>query len=140
MYFSPSAKPKGVLTHALLYTDIDDIVSKFLTTGFGSMDVGDLIEKLLDMVKSHNIAIPSDITLLGRSMITMEGMLSACAPDVNMFQILSSHMASILMDDFDLAMSLRKIRAWLIPPCPNPWKSRLSSPIFSTSPKTDRQS
>mgnify|MGYP007010176793 CR=1 FL=1 len=35
-------------------------------------------------------------------------------------------------------MSLRKIRAWLIPPCPNPWKSRLSSPIFSTSPKTDK--
>lgn len=99
---------KGRINHALLYTDIDDIVSKFLTTGFGSMDVGDLIEKLLDMVKSHNIAIPSDITLLGRSMITMEGMLSACAPDVNMFQILSSHMASILMDDFDLGHELKK--------------------------------
>ena len=99
---------KGRINHALLYTDIDDIVSKFLTTGFGSMDVGDLIEKLLDMVKSHNIAIPSDITLLGRSMITMEGMLSACAPDVNMFQILSSHMASILMDDFHLGHELKK--------------------------------
>lgn len=36
---------KGRINHALLYTDIDDIVSKFLTTGFGSMDVGDLIEK-----------------------------------------------------------------------------------------------
>ena len=71
------------------------------------MDVGDLIEKLLDMIKSHNIAIPPDITLLGRSMVTMEGMLSACSPEVNMFQILSGHMTSILLDDFDLRHELK---------------------------------
>ena len=98
---------KGRINHARLYTDIDDIVSKFLTTGFGNMDVGDLIEKLLDMIKSHNIAIPPDITLLGRSMVTMEGMLSACSPEVNMFQILSGHMTSILLDDFDLRHELK---------------------------------
>lgn len=98
---------KGRINHARLYTDIDDIVSKFLTTGFGNMDVGDLIEKLLDMIKSHSIAIPPDITLLGRSMVTMEGMLSACSPDVNMFQILSGHMASILMDDFNLRHEIK---------------------------------
>ena len=60
------------------------------------------IERLLDMVKQHKIAIPSDITLLGRSMITMEGTLRACSPNVNMIQILTSHMSSIAFTSLDL--------------------------------------
>ena len=71
------------INHARLYTDLDDLISRYMSMDFGSMDLGELIERLLDMVKQHKIAIPSDITLLGRSMITMEGTLRACSPNVN---------------------------------------------------------
>ena len=65
------------------------------------MKLGELIEKLLDMVKEHHIAINMDITLLGRSMITMEGTLSICSPKVNILQILSAHMSSLLLKELD---------------------------------------
>ena len=46
--------------------------------------LGELIEKLLDLVKEHHISINTDITMLGRSMITIEGTLTACAPQVSL--------------------------------------------------------
>ena len=99
-------EPKERINHTRLYTDIDDIVSRYLTMDLGSMDLGRLIESLLDLVKAHRIGMPSDITLLGRSIITMEGLLCACSPDVNMFQILSTHMTSLLFQDLDLKKEL----------------------------------
>lgn len=92
---------KERINHARLYTDIDDIVSKYVSMDFGNMKLGELIEKLLDMVKEHHIAVNMDITLLGRSMITMEGTLSICSPKVNILQILSAHMSSLLFQELD---------------------------------------
>lgn len=91
---------KERINHARLYSDIDDIVQKYMSVGFGNMDVGKLIEKLLDLVKSHKIAINPDITMLGRSMITMEGTLKICSPEVNMLEILSGHMSRQLLNEF----------------------------------------
>ena len=48
---------------------------------FGTMKLGELIERMLSLVKEHRLAITPDITLLGRSMVTMEGTLAACAPE-----------------------------------------------------------
>lgn len=98
---------KGRINHANLYTDIDDIISKYMTMGFGDMHLGELVEKLLDLVKKHNIAINTDITMLGRSMITIEGTLTACAPDVNLMQILSSYMSSVFLRQLDIKRELR---------------------------------
>lgn len=98
---------KDRINHARLYTDIDDIVSKFMTVDFGTMHLGELIERLLDMVKDHHISITPDITMLGRSMITIEGTLSACAPDVNLLQILSAYMSSMLFENMDFKKELR---------------------------------
>ncbi len=98
---------KERINHADLYSDLDDIISKYMTMGFGDMRLGELIEKLLDLVKKHHIAIYTDITMLGRSMITIEGTLMACAPEVNLMQILSSYMSSSFLHGPDLKKELR---------------------------------
>lgn len=100
-------EPKERINHARLYTDIDDIVSRYMSMDFGNMKLGELIERLLDLVKEHKIAVTPDITLLGRSMITMEGTLSICSPEVNILQILSVHMSSLLLKNLDLKKLLR---------------------------------
>lgn len=93
------AEPQERVNHARLYTDIDDIVSKYVSMDFGTMRLGDLIERLLQLVKDHRLAITPDVTLLARSMITIEGTLSACAPDVNLLRILSVHMSNLLIHE-----------------------------------------
>lgn len=100
-------EPQERVNHARLYTDIDDILSKYMSMDFGTMKLGDLIERMLELVKEHKLAITPDVTLLGRSMITMEGTLSACAPDVNILQILTVHMSNLLLKELDARKLLR---------------------------------
>ncbi|WP_346906566.1 ABC1 kinase family protein [Faecalicatena orotica] len=100
-------EPQERVNHARLYTDIDDILSKYLSMDFGTMKLGTLIERMLELVKDHRLAITPDVTLLGRSMITMEGTLTACAPDVNIIQILSVHMSTLLIKELDAKKLLR---------------------------------
>ena len=100
-------EPQERVNHARLYTDIDDILSKYMSMDFGTMKLGELIERMLSLVKDHRLAITPDITLLGRSMVTMEGTLAACAPDVNILQILSMHMSTLLLKELDIKKLLR---------------------------------
>lgn len=94
-------EPQDRINHARLYTDIDDILGRYMSVDFGTMRLGDLLERMLFLVKEHRLAITPDVTLLSRSMITMEGTLAVCAPEVNILQILSVHMSSLLLKDLD---------------------------------------
>lgn len=99
--------PRHSINHAQLYTDLDDMVGKYMNVDFGSMNLGDLMEDALNLLKKHEIAVASDITLLARSMVTMEGTLKICSPKVNMMQILASHMSSVMWKEIDLKKELR---------------------------------
>lgn len=100
-------EPQERVNHARLYTDVDDIVSKYVSMDFGTMRLGDLMERLLQLVRDHRLAITPDVTLLARSMITIEGTLTACSPDVNLMEILSRHMSSLLLSDLEPRRLLR---------------------------------
>ena len=52
-----------------------------------TMDLGELMEDAIGLLKKHKIAIEPDITLLARSMVTMEGTLKLCSPEVNITDI-----------------------------------------------------
>ena len=99
--------PQDRVNHARLYTDIDDILNRYLSMDFGAMKLGDLIDRLFSLLKEHRLAITPDITLLGRSMITMEGTLALCAPDVSILQILSVHMSSLMLKELDVKRLLK---------------------------------
>lgn len=70
------------------------MVGKYMNMDFGTMDLGELMEDAIGLLKKHKIAIEPDITLLARSMVTMEGTLKLCSPEVNMIQILTSYMSA----------------------------------------------
>lgn len=105
--FLSFGNPKRSINHAQLYTDLDDMVGRYMNVDFGSMNLGDLLEDTLDLLKKHEIGVASDVTLLARSMVTMEGTLKTCSPQVNMMQILATHMSSVIWNDFDLKKELR---------------------------------
>lgn len=95
------------IDHASLYTDLDDMVGKYMNVDFGTMDLGELMEDALDLLKKHQIAIDSDITLLARSMVTMEGTLKLCSPEVNMVKILTSYMSANMINEIDVKREVK---------------------------------
>lgn len=99
---------RETINHNRLYTDIESIIDKYITMDLGSMNLGEVIQKLLDMIQIHKIAIPTDITMLGRGIITMEGLLTVCSPNVNFMQIMSSHISSNFFKDLQAAKELKR--------------------------------
>lgn len=116
---------KGHINHARLYSDIDEIVSKYISMDLGSMHLGELTERLLDLVKNHNIAMPTDITLLGRGIVTMEGLLAVCSPNVDFLQIMSNHMSTSILHNLDIKGELKHTARSLY----NVWNQSLMLPI-----------
>ena len=105
--FLSFGKPTEKIDHASLYTDLDDMVGKYMNMDFGTMDLGELMEDAIGLLKKHKIAIEPDITLLARSMVTMEGTLKLCSPEVNMIQILTSYMSANMFHEIDIKKEIR---------------------------------
>ena len=93
---------KEPVNRAQLYAQIDEIVRRYRSMDFGSIRMGPLLEECLEVIRSNKIAIPSELTLLCRSMVTVEGTITQISPDVNLMEILKQHMKQEMRDDFDL--------------------------------------
>lgn len=97
---------KGRVNHARLYTDLDDMLLKYANLDLGNLDLGQAVQELLELAQENGIAMPPDVTMLSRGVMTIEGVLAACCPDVNFLQIVSGHLAGEAQEDFDLKKEL----------------------------------
>lgn len=59
--------------HALLYTDIDDLLTRYGSTELAGLELGQVIEDLLEVAHRHSISMPPSITMLARGIVTLEG-------------------------------------------------------------------
>lgn len=75
-----------------LYEDIRNLMSKYGTTDMGSIDVADMMQDLLDVMKENRISMPNGLTMLARGLAQMEGVLAKLYPNMNMVEIASARM------------------------------------------------
>ncbi|NBJ14020.1 MAG: AarF/ABC1/UbiB kinase family protein [Dehalobacter sp. 4CP] len=89
------------INHAKLYADIDDLLSRLGTIDMGSMDIAMIIDTVLEVAQTHKIAMPPGMSMLGRGMATLQGVLAELSPDVNFIEIMAKHMRSDMFGRFD---------------------------------------
>lgn len=94
------------INHAQLISQLGSILDQYKQKSFGEFNFGPLIEQLFKIVKTNRIAVPSDLTMLCRSMVTMEGTLGKVSPRVNLLEILANTMRLKLKDEIDFKTEL----------------------------------
>ena len=92
----------GRINHSKLYEDIDIFMNKYSEVEMSDIDLGIILEEFLSIANRHNIGIPKGITMLGRGLITIQGVVSILAPQINIIDIVSNHVASEVFKEFDL--------------------------------------
>lgn len=102
-------KPEQEINQTQLIHQLDMIVEKYKEISFSEFDLGPLIEGVIKIIESNKIAVPADLTLLARSMITMEGTLGKVSDHVNLLEILANHMRHKMTKDLDLKTQLVQI-------------------------------
>lgn len=97
---------KERINHAHLYTDIDDMLTKYGTMNLSNINLGKLLGEIQSLAREHHIAMPSGIGMLVRGIVTIEGVLSACCPEVNFIEVMSEHLSKSVFDDLDIKNEL----------------------------------
>jgi len=64
-----------------LGSDIDDIIGQYYGTPLAELDVTGLLNDITALLRNHNLILPSDIALLLKAIITLEGFGRLMYPD-----------------------------------------------------------
>lgn len=98
---------KGKPDQSALYEDIGGLLSKYGTVDIGSIDIAEVTMSLMEVMKENKIIMPHGMTMLARGLTHMEGVLADIAPEINMVQIASRHMAGKILEEKSLKKELK---------------------------------
>jgi len=96
----------GKIDHARLYSDIEEMLARYGSLELGRIDIGQVMRDFLSVADLNGISVPSNIAMLGRGLVTLEGVLSRIDPEINFLQIVAKRMAQSAWKDIDLQSEL----------------------------------
>lgn len=91
-----------------LYEGISNLLAKYGRTDMGQIDVAEVTMNLMEVMKENHIIMPHGLTMLARGLTHMEGVLVKIAPDINMVEIATAHMAGLLLKEKDFKKLLKR--------------------------------
>ncbi len=86
---------------------LDRYLARYVGQDFASLDLGKMIEEAIEVCNAYKIRLPKGITMLARSMVTIQGTLKDLDPSVNMAFYISESKTSI--DQIDWNQELQKL-------------------------------
>ena len=78
---------RGKPDQSRLYGDINNLMAKYGTAEMGEIDVAELMQELMEVMKENKISMPHGLTMLARGLTNMEGVLAEICPEINMVEI-----------------------------------------------------
>ena len=74
--------------------------------GIADLDMGMLIDEITELASKHHISLPGQFTMLGRAVLTIEGVIEHLCPELNLFKLLSEKMIERAKNNFDVKKTL----------------------------------
>lgn len=90
-----------------LMKDVETFMNKFMTgTSIEDVDVDEMFAGFSDLAAANYITLPSEFTMLLRSLIMIEGVIEELCPALNLFQLLSDKFMERAKKNFDMKQKL----------------------------------
>ena len=77
--------------HAHLLADLDGIIADYADASLSELNIGSFLNSLISMARKNGIELPGTVTLLARSLVTLEGVVNEFLPGVSMVDIIAAH-------------------------------------------------
>jgi len=84
--------PQERIDHVRLYQDIDALIAQYGDLDFRSLKMGVLSRQIMNVLRSHHIAIAPGISMFCRGVMTIEGVMRLVCPEVSFVEILARSM------------------------------------------------
>lgn len=90
-----------------LVEDAQIFLSKYDgATGISDIDMSALFDEISDLTSKHHIQLPGQFTMLGRSILAIEGVIEQLCPELDLFQLLSDALVERSKNSFDIKQTL----------------------------------
>lgn len=89
--------PKDI-NYARLQSDVEKIRDSYYDRPLGEISIGDVINDMFSTIMKYNIQIPAEYTILGRSLVTIEGIISYLDPTCNIFEIIEPYTKTFMKE------------------------------------------
>lgn len=105
---------KGYIDRNQLYEDIDYLFANYLYTSLENLKISFMLQEVFETAKRNNIQLPKDLTLVIRSFVIIEGVITKLNPSIKIIDIAIPFVkANNKMDlNFNLEDALLKSYTW----------------------------
>ncbi|MDQ0270606.1 ABC1 kinase family protein [Cytobacillus purgationiresistens] len=84
----------------LLRSDVDLLREKYYDVPFSQVSIGEAVNDLFSVANHHHIHIPTDLTLVGKALLTMEGVVEKLDPDISIVKIAEPFGRRLILDRY----------------------------------------
>ena len=74
----------------------------------GSIDIVDFFMQVLEIMKENGLRLPHGMTMLGRGLNHMQGVLTEISPEINMMEIAAARIRENAFEKMDFGREIRK--------------------------------
>lgn len=99
---------KGRINHTALYQDIDAMMAQYSSLDFSELKMGVLTRQIMNLMRVHKIACPQGLSMFARGVLTIEGVMRICCPQVSFVEIFAKSLSVDFRKHFNLKDELDK--------------------------------
>jgi ubiquinone biosynthesis protein len=81
-----------------LRADVDLLREKYLNIPFSQMSVGTAVNELFSVAYRHNIQMPTDLTILGKTLLTLEGTVEKLNQEISIIAVAEPFGRQLLLE------------------------------------------
>ena len=102
--------PQRKIDHIKLYEDVDRLMGRYGSMDFATLKLSELAHDIIEVARSHKIAINTGMSMFARGVVTMESVLKLCCPQVSFIDVFAAYMRSDFKKNFSWRGELKKFQ------------------------------
>jgi len=107
----------GIIENTLdvrgLKLDLTDFLDRYYQVPFSQLDIGKILSELTEIIRKHRIKLPSDLTLMGKTLVTEEGVGRILDPDFDIITMAKPYVEKLMVRKLDPRRHLKEFAATL---------------------------
>ena len=102
--------PPPELDEAALSVDVADFVGTYATQSLTHFDLAGALNEIIEIIRRHQIHLPAQVSLLIKTLVTLEGTGRMLHPDFSLVEIMQPFHRKMLLRRLSPARQIRKMR------------------------------
>ncbi len=104
----------GSVSRTQLAADADDLLTRYEALEVGSMDLMAMRDDVIGMANRNGLVMPPGFSMLGRGLVTLQGVIRAVSPEISVMQVMVHHLSGSFLEQFDAGQEAQKLGAALV--------------------------